>query len=377
MTQQVDHPPITDRNYTLDLYSGAVLGSTKIVGMGGASIAVAEGSAYMSANPAAAAVRPATSNDTWDWDWHLDWLNPDLGSDLDNNGSTTHVSRTLLLTGGLLGQWHSWGLGLTATFRRDVVQAGTGGQADPTVMVGALVLARSFWDDALTLGLSLRVGAFSIGEFANDQRTRTLFELSGATFQAGALWRPPESNLRVGLSAALPVAGQTPSVTGCDPMNCDGFILPNQVEVPWEIAAGVAWRVGATPWNRKITARWRDERELVLAADVVVSGPVENGDGIAAFLNQQLQPSGRSASVSVRGGAEFEWVPGWLRVRAGSYWEPARFSDVSGRVHGTAGLDVRLFSFGLWNQPYRARLSLALDLAERYGNGALSLGFWH
>jgi hypothetical protein len=162
-----------------------------------------------------------------------------------------------------------------------------------------------------------------------------------------------------------------------NPETCLGFILPNEVDVPWELAAGIAWRHGATPWNQKVASHWRDEREVIVEADVVVDGPVTNGSGIEAFLQHQLQTSGQDPNVSPRLGAEFEWIPGWLRVRGGTYWEPGRFFDNSGRLHATLGLDVRLFSFGFWGDPYRLRISMAADGADRYGNAALSLGFWH
>ena len=116
---------------------------------------------------------------------------------------------------------------------------------------------------------------------------------------------------------------------------------------------------------------------MILGADALVSGPVAGGSGLEAFLEKRLQRSGGNASLSLRLGAEYEWIPGWLRVRGGTYWEPARFDDVSGRLHVTLGLDVRFWSFSLWGSRYRLRFSLAADAARQYGNTVLSLGFWH
>jgi hypothetical protein len=136
-------------------------------------------------------------------------------------------------------------------------------------------------------------------------------------------------------------------------------------------------RLGPTPWNRRVAEDFRDEKSAILAADLIFSGAVADGDGLAAFLSKRFQRSGRTTSVSPRLGVEYEWIPGWLRVRGGTYWEPSRFDEVSGRLHLTAGLDVRFFSFALWGGHYRMRLSLAGDGARRYGNTVLSLGFWH
>ena len=163
----------------------------------------------------------------------------------------------------------------------------------------------------------------------------------------------------------------------CDPNNCFGYILPERIEFPWNAGAGVAFHWGPTPWNRRIAEDFRDEKSVILGADALVSGPVAGGSGLEAFLEKRLQRSGGNASLSLRLGAEYEWIPGWLRVRGGTYWEPARFDDVSGRLHVTLGLDVRLWSFSLWGSRYRLRFSLAADAARQYGNTVLSLGFWH
>ena len=89
-----------------------------------------------------------------------------------------------------------------------------------------------------------------------------------------------------------------------------------------------------------------------------------------------LERSGTHTSVSVRGGAEYEWVPGRLRVRAGSYWEPGRFDGVSGRLHGTFGIEARVLQFWLFGQR-RGRITLTGDVASGYKNLGLSIGFWH
>lgn len=55
--------PITDRGHAIDPYAGAGLGAGRIVGMGGAALAMAQGSAGALVDPAAPAVRAATSRD--------------------------------------------------------------------------------------------------------------------------------------------------------------------------------------------------------------------------------------------------------------------------------------------------------------------------
>lgn len=369
-------PMITDRNFAIDVYLGPVLGSGRIVGMGGAAVALAEGSAGNLSNPAAPAVRAATSYETWDWDWHADWLSPQIGSDFDGNGipTTMKLDSAPYVTAGIVGNYRQWALALTIS---SFYQAA--GQVDATVSIGQVTLARTFLHDQLAVGLGLRAGTLEV----DDKMNNALFSIAGSGLEAGAVWKPSWLDLRVGGTVSLPVQGNKIAVDECaDPSNCFGFITPDRVVVPWRFAVGGAWRRGPTRWNRTVHSDFRDERALVLAADLVVTGAVKDGYGIEAFGEQHLQRSGAKVVFSPRFGVEYEWKPGWLRIRGGTYYEPGRFEDengdtVPGRVHATLGADVRIWSFHLWGNLHRVRLSLTSDLAARYGNGGLSIGFWH
>ena len=371
--------PVTDRDFTLDLYQGPVLGSGKIIGMGGAAVATAEGAAGLSANPAAPAVRPATSNDDWDWDWNIDWLNPELGDDFDNNGFETDeasIDKTLVLTGGVVVNRRKWAFGISGGWQSFQVTEGTQ-QFEPQFVIVHAALSRTFLRNQLAIGLGLRTGTFDLKRIA-DARRDPLISVTSAALETGAVWMPNDRDIRVGGSVAFATVTNEEPAGNCDPLDCEGFIIPAKVEAPWQLSAGFAWRRAATRWNKKVPTRWRDERALVLAADVVVTGAVDNGYGIERYiLAKQLQPSGRHVNLSYRVGADYEWKPGRLRVRGGSYWEPGRFEDVGGRLHLTFGLDVRFWSFCFWRERYRARLSLTGDVADRYGNGALSIGLWN
>src|SRR5262245_4367608 len=229
--------------------------------MGGTGIASGEGSAYMSSNPAAAGVRPAASTRSWDWDVHLDWLNPQLSDDFDNSGdSSEKLGSAIYVTGGLLGQWRRWALGVSGSWLQHVVTLPDGTEAKPLAYIGHLILAGSFWDDVLTIGVGGKAAVFSLDVTQGSQKLH--FDLTGGTIEAGAIWRPKALPLRVGLSMQGVISGINFEQSNCpDPMNCGGFILPKEVDVPWQVGAGIAWRYGATPWNQKIATRWRDERE--------------------------------------------------------------------------------------------------------------------
>jgi hypothetical protein len=154
------------------------------------------------------------------------------------------------------------------------------------------------------------------------------------------------------------------------------YDLPTRVVAPWEVAVGAAYRLGPGACDGYAGARFRDEAAVILAADVLVLGRLSRATGIEAFADGQMQGSGRSATISPRLGLEWEGLPGRLRLRSGTYHEPARFAGVPGRLHATAGGEVRLFAFHLWGLARRLALQLAADSASNYGNVSVSIGFW-
>ncbi|HEY8143140.1 MAG TPA: hypothetical protein VIG06_10725 [Kofleriaceae bacterium] len=382
-----DFPAVADRDFTIDLHQGAVLGSGRIIGMGGAAQALAQGSAGALFNPAAPAARADTSTRNFDWDFHIDILNTSLGSDFDNNGIKQETEFGFLkgpiVTGGLVGQYGCWGLGGSLVFaEQQLEERADGSTVVPSAVVGRVSLARAFFDYQLMGGIGIRAGTFGMQlEVEDGRRREDLFSITGSALEAGAIWRPRDLDLRAGAAGSLPVSSEQVESEECDPLDCEGFILPDRAALPWQVSMGGAWRFGPTPWNRVVAARWRDEKALIVAADLVVTGRVPDGYGLEAFARQELQPSGRSISWSPRAGAEYEWVPGRFRLRAGAYWEPARFRDpagkeIIGRAHGTLGLDLRVWQFHFWGKDFRLRMSITGDAARDYGNGGLSLGFW-
>jgi hypothetical protein len=367
--------PITDRRYTIDAHRGAAIADYRVIGMGGVSLATAEGALGLLTNPAAASSRPTTASGWFFWDFLLDAYTPALGVDYENSGRPQDQfnGKTGALNAGLVGMFGAWGVAVSLTGELRDFTLPDGTEALLTAAIWRLTLARAFADGEVVAGASLLAGGFNLKLQASGVE---LVRAGNWSVEGGALWRPHEQNLRVGVSVRPSIKAQIDG-NACDPNDCVGYILPERVEFPWTAGAGVAMRLGPTPWNRRIADDFRDEKSVILASDVIVSGPVAAGAGLGAFLQKRLQPSGWTASVSPRVGAEYEWIPGWLRIRGGAYWEPPRFDDVTGRLHVTLGLDVRFWSFSLWGGQYRLRISAAGDVARRYGNTVLSLGFWH
>ncbi len=374
--------PITDSNYSIELYDGVALGNTAVVGMGGATVALAIGTAGTLFNPSAPAVKPTTDTDTWSWDYHLDYLNGSLSTDYDNNGFTNVEGGTSVLTGGLGLRVGEWAGAVTLTQQyAPVVDSMYTTSAGRTVPLQASVLrvqlALARWVERLdtAIGVSATTALFQLAPDCTGDDCGSLFDVSGAGLELGATWVPREQSFRIGAALASPIQGG--DVSGCDPMDCAGWILPEKIVSPWRLAVGGAYRFADTHWNQLVGGYFRDEKSLTLAADLIVSGSSPNAFGLEAFGQHELQRSGRHPAFGVRGGAEYEWLPGRLRVRGGSYWEPGRFVGVGGRLHVTFGVELRVFQFWFWGSQRRGRLTLTTDVADHYRNAGFSVGFWH
>jgi hypothetical protein len=366
---RAQYPPITNREYAIDLYDGVAIGNTDMVGMGGAGAAVVLGTAGVLMNPSAIAVRPTTDNDRWSLDYHLDFLTGQYSSDYDNNGQVASGGASLV-TGGFGGRIGNWGAAVTTLIQMAPV---VGSSLTATAGRARVVLARWIPQIDLAVGGGFQYAAFDIDPSSGP----SLFRISGYGLLAGATWLPHGESYR--LAAALDGAidgGQLLAGAACDPDNCMGYILPARARTPARLVAGGAYRWAPTAWNQQVATPFRDERSLTLAADVVVTGATASGAGVEAFGMHELQPSGRHTVVGVRGGAELECLPGRLRLRGGSYWEPGRFDGVGGRAHATFGLDLRVLAFQLFGER-RGRISLTGDVADRYRNIVASIGFWH
>ena len=113
-----------------------------------------------------------------------------------------------------------------------------------------------------------------------------------------------------------------------------------------------------------------------MAGDLLFTAPSENAVGVESVLAQTMQPVGTERTTSVRLGAELETLPGRLRLRLGSYYEPSNYEGVPSRTHLTGGFEVRLFHSNILGE-YDWGFTTTVDSARDYLNVFLSLGFWY
>jgi hypothetical protein len=425
--------PINTSAYTIDLFEGPVLSSSRVTGLAGAFSAIAEGVEGMTACAAAPAVRDPFSYGHFDYDASIGFTSAAslAGSDFDNNGTTGFTYRNVLFfTAGLVLQYGEWGFGVqldNQSYRLGhEISASDSRFLQVDLTRGHFQVARRLLAGDLVVGVGIRTASLALAGAPqpDGNNSQEILRITGSGVEAGALWAPVGWPWRASLTVRSSV-GDTPDVKGdlqstpAGDSVVGGLVLPSTVRLPWEIEAGFAWQLGPRPLNvawsspATITPEQLDElrtrlaqegiplpagldaqRRLLLkrryeslprsrwllSGSLLVSGPVRDAVGVESFLAQIVDRSGRHTVLTPRIGVETEPVEHWLKVRAGSYLEPSRFTEGNPRIHGTTGVELKLFSstvFGLFEQGTAWRASGVIDLAHQYSSFSLSAGIWH
>jgi hypothetical protein len=381
-TARADTPvtsPITSRNYAVEIYDNVAFGDSATIAMGGAAVANAAGAAGTLVNVSASAVRGTTDHDWWSLDVEFDTMSSSLSSDAENSGlpQDSNNGAFSALTLGAALRIHDWAGAITGTIEEAQVAGTNNGSAFSLygeTLRAQFAVARWFPKVDLAVGAAVDVGEFAVGD--NCFGCTTLFAITAVGGEAGATWIPHDQPFRLGANVQTGLDGGSVTSSNCNPASCDGYMLPSDVVAPWQLAVGAAYRFGPTPWNISYAGWFRDERAVTVVADLVVIGSAAQTNGLEAWGDHELQRESEHPALSPRAGAEFEIFPGRLRIRAGTYWEPGLLEAVSGRPHVTFGAEVHVFHFNAWG-PRRVQLTATGDLAPRYENASLSIGFWH
>ena len=363
---EITGPPIVDNNYNLDLRQGPIIGSARQVALGGAYIGVAEGITSLNSNPAGVAFRPERSTTVFDWDWTAS-LNNLKSNDFDNNGQSppdykSHQIRSL----GLMGQYGPWGIGILSNGEILALESADGSEDEYILSSTVLALGRQFWERELTVAVGMRATTSKLRDKPFDA---TLGKLSGIGWELGGVWNPQRGPFRFGLAYTSSISSsQSLDNTSGSPVTVNGLIIPQQVILPASLGVGVSYEVKSAPF-------WQGHKWLV-ASDLVFTAASDNAVGVESVLAQRIQYVGTHDTVSVRLGSELETIPGRLRLRLGSYYEPSFYEGVASRTHLTGGFEVRLFhsSFG---GEHDWGLSVTADSARDYLNIIVALGFWY
>ncbi len=379
----------TPRPGRMYLSPGLLLGSTRLVGLGGAYVGIAEGSSSFTSNLAAIAHRKPSLAAPWTVDLALSYLDLPLGNpealDLDNDGAPDQARAARQLVSGLFVQIGGAGLGgyhRTSLSRFCLSETcGADGEVSVTLSTSAIAAAVALGHDELLLAMGLFA---STGEFEAGP-ARWSYGNFGVSFDA--LYRPVDRNFRIGLSLKPQIVGPLTSE-----LRRLGTALPfRSLASPFVFSLGGSMRLGegSERYNRLSIAKLRELGVVgegwdtplpwdstagawLLSAQVEVIAQLEGAVPIRAFLEPgPPRLIAQRTQLAPRAGVEHESWPGRLRTRLGSYLEPSPFEDRLHRLHLTGGFEVFLFRYlEDW------ALSLSFDVASRYSDLGISIGFW-
>lgn len=392
---------------TIDTTRGPISGSTRRVGLGGAFVSIADDTEGVAINPASSALRLPSSFSQWDFGLGLDaaigaWLPK---NDLYNQGQSEGSGKSTAVFGSLAAVIYNGHLGVgvaaeaqsNAASRTDEAQ-GVSSTLGANFGVVHANVAYGFFRGQLLLGAGPRFIGMS---FDRDDSGGKLGS-AGVGYEAGLLVKPTLAQYRVAAAVKAPISATVPT---------EDASRSAVVHVPWEVSLGFAYQLGKRALNppflsaeelarSRISATdWPSEAEIERAQRdlfelyqkqprwyLLISAELElaqgDGDhvGVERYWTEQGTASRSQPIVSPRIGLESEVVPHILRLRAGSYYESERVNLTPSRVHGTGGLDVRLFRWNMFGliEPFDYwQLSLAADAARAYLNTSLSMGIWH
>ncbi|MCS6798731.1 MAG: hypothetical protein NZ898_09390 [Myxococcota bacterium] len=322
-----------ERNdFVIDLFQGPVLGSSRIVGMGGAHAGIAEGIDGVPWNPAANASRAPWELSWFEWEVSFSALFPGafVGDDFFNvgPGEAERVAQFVFVSAGLRLQMDHVGIGALLHDQLFVVGRETPAPLEALLVRAHVGLAHQLLDGQLVAGLGVRQAALYL-----SSRGLGLVDFDGTAVETGLLVRLEGSPWRLGVAARSPVLSRAVRTDGVERgpdgvLRAAGFVLPRAVRMPWELQLGGAWQLGR-PLNLRYDDPDERERRIRLEA------------ARARWERERLQVDAERGEGA--GGAvardPYRWLP--RRARDEAWWaaERARRRDEEALVERRIELD--------------------------------------
>jgi hypothetical protein len=262
--------PIATSAYSIDLYQGSVSAGNRVIGLGGAYVALAEDVDGDLQNPAAPAVRPFFSIEHFDYWLGLGLTFPAGLSRIDffNSGSETGFrgasDEPIFFTPALNLQWGTFGVGFTIEFSNYAFENDTqpvvdsGSTLEAVLQTYHVQVANSFFDGQLIAGVGLRYLTMTLDAGLDSGDTQTLFDTSGSGLEMGFVFRPNFQPYRIGAAFRTAIDTQQgfsrnllPNMQGDIVVTngSAGLYLPERVSLPWDVNIGGALQLGKRPLN--------------------------------------------------------------------------------------------------------------------------------
>lgn len=367
-----------DPSYAVEINRGALVVPTRILGIGGAYVSIAEGAGAYDMNPASAAIRSRHNKDElWDWDFALEAvLTPRDSHDVENNQRDVDADvNSVLASIGFVAEEFGFGLSIVGT-SMTLNEEQASGVTDLSAGTFTAAAGYNLMDGQLVMG-----GGLVIGYGQADVDGVRLMNLVGLGLTAGGVVMPKGQPYRFGFSLRSRMRMRPDDESSSAGEIVGGIVTPPSMILPAQFRIGGSYSVG--PRANNVTATFgkreaskedalpKSREYATISVDFVFTERLEQAAGFQAWADNELQIAGTELSFGFHAGIEGELIDGILKGRLGGYFEPSRFENV-GRIHGTAGFDLFLFQL-YWDW----KAAAAIDLARNYSNIVLSIGFWH
>jgi hypothetical protein len=271
-------------SYAIDLYQGPVLAGSRVTGLAGAYVALAEDVDGDLQNPAAPAVRPFYSYTDFDYWLGFGLTFPSTLNSVDffNSGSQTKLTNSpdafVFFVPAVNLQWGEFGLGLTlelshyqlSTEQPPAQMGMTSASGNESTAIIATIptfhlqIAHGFVHNQWVFGMGSRLVRFAVD---NSKDRKFEFSSNGIGLELGALYKPETLPLRVGLAFRSAIRTQAnftaqllPDPSGdilINEQNGNTLYMPQSVAQPWDLNVGVAVQLG-----RPLNPPWRTSSEL-------------------------------------------------------------------------------------------------------------------
>ncbi len=269
--------PIQTSEYAIDMFHGPVFAGSRVTGLGGSYVAIAEDVDGDLQNPAAPAVRPFFSTSHFDYWLGFGLTFPATLSNMDffNSGSKTNLANPpdsfVFLTPALNLQWGELGVGVNVELQQYALthsDAGTGRRSAVRVTIPTthLQFAHGIENNQLVFGVGARLVSMSL----HDGDGPASFSSTGSGLEVGMVYKPENRPIRLGIAFRSQVETQANYTSGLlpnengdivitDPSNPNNTVyLPKNVASPWDLNFGFAVQFGKRPLNPP----WRTDAML-------------------------------------------------------------------------------------------------------------------